>query len=144
MKLIDSLAVHEISSIKYEPKIGNARFEGRILNFDLPFKEVRAVLDLGNEKLEGDIRITFLDGSIYSGGYKEGIRQGFGKFISKDGVILEGEWHDKRVIGKRYYTKESDIDYVEGEFEELNNEIKSHYRSCLHRFKNGNEFYGPI
>ena len=43
------------------------------------------------------------DGSVFVGQYKEGKKNGLGKYEWADGAIYEGEWEDNEIAGYGYY-----------------------------------------
>ena len=57
------------------------------------------------------------EGSVYEGSFKNGLRNGLGKYTMPDGFTYEGEWKDDQIQGKgvaRYPTGQ----IFEGSFEQ--------------------------
>ena len=40
------------------------------------------------------------EGSVYEGSFKNGLRNGLGKYTMPDGFTYEGEWRDDQIQGK--------------------------------------------
>lgn len=67
---------------------------------------------------DDETRVIYEDGSMYIGDWKDGNRNGIGKYISKDGrSVYEGEWKDDKRNGKGTQTYEDGTKY-EGEWRE--------------------------
>lgn len=63
--------------------------------------------------LDGDGQYLYLDGSVYIGTYRRGLRQGQGKFIYSDSSYYEGDWKSnyRHGYGKYQY---SNGDFYQG------------------------------
>lgn len=48
-------------------------------------------------------KLTFQDGSIYEGEFKENVFEGIGKYQWPDGSYYIGEWKDNRYVGVGCY-----------------------------------------
>lgn len=58
--------------------------------------------DFVNDKREGTGTMRYADGSVYSGQWKKGVREGMGTYTAKTGYLIkyEGEWKNDRRNGK--------------------------------------------
>ncbi|KRX01797.1 hypothetical protein PPERSA_00507 [Pseudocohnilembus persalinus] len=56
------------------------------------------------DKQNGDCRMEFPDKAIYVGNIKDGVKEGFGKFIWPNGDIYEGNWRNNRFEGGGTFT----------------------------------------
>ena len=69
-----------------------------------------------NYKLEGNGKITFSDGSIYEGEWKNGQMSGQGKLNSKDGKVYEGSFVDGEKMGKGKLLMKNKKEHYIGDF----------------------------
>ncbi|EFC49811.1 COG4642 domain-containing protein [Naegleria gruberi] len=90
-----------------------------------------------NNQFEGKCKITWEDGSYYEGEVKNGLRDGFGVFISGDHKSkYEGEWKEGKRHGKGFMTY-SAHETFEGTF----SENKRNGTGLMH-YKSGNYYEG--
>ena len=70
-------------------------------------------------KMDGLGKLTYNDGTIYEGEYKNGIKKGKGKLIYSGGKIYEGYFDNGLHDGEGFYTengKTSKILFSKGKF----------------------------
>ena len=53
---------------------------------------------LSKDTKEGRGRIKLSNGEVFEGDFHEDKIQGFGKFHSLDGTVIEGMWRDSKLI----------------------------------------------
>lgn len=74
--------------------IGTVLYIKRLKGYEFKYEG-----EMKNFVFHGEGKITYSDGSTYSGGWIEGKRNGFGKFIYTDGSIYTGEFKDGKKNG---------------------------------------------
>jgi hypothetical protein len=44
-------------------------------------------------------KVTWSNGNIYEGDYKNDKREGHGKFVYAKGIVYDGNWKDNKYVG---------------------------------------------
>ena len=94
---------------------------------------------------EGIVIIQYPDGGVYSGGYKNDKRFGFGTMIFANGEVYEGEWNTNRCgKGKMTYSDKSVYDGEWGRYQYPSGECASSQRNGygVITYANGNKYEG--
>jgi hypothetical protein len=72
---------------------------------------------VGGRKLHGHCKMTYSDGSVFEGEYKDGNANGHGKMTYPDGRVFDGEFKDGKSNGHGKMTYPNG-DVFEGEFKD--------------------------
>lgn len=77
-------------------------------------------IELQNGTYSGNVTIVYPNDEVYTGFWRDGYRDGYGKYLYEDGDIYEGYWknglrHTPEYKTSKYYSKGTNTEYV-GEF----------------------------
>ena len=115
---------------------------GELLGADVEFDEENKTIEIKNNQDQnsyiGSVKLTYSNGTVYEGGYRNGLFNGEGTLIFPDCSKYDGNFVNGAIEGKGEYTT-SNGDIYEGQF--ADNEYCGHGK---YTYVNGNTIEGKF